>query len=101
LSVVSTSMHRSVLLSALAAGMSNAYTVTVSELLMFKNIDPIVLPGQYNSHMHSIFGSDAITVNTTKSSELQKGCSTTVNPNDFSAYCKSVPQSIIHKQPAD
>ncbi|KAJ6101472.1 hypothetical protein N7499_001102 [Penicillium canescens] len=79
-------MHRSILLSALAAGMSNAYTVTVSELLMFKNIDPIVLPGQYNSHMHSIFGSDAITVNTTKSSELQKGCSTTVNPNDFSAY---------------
>jgi hypothetical protein len=71
--------------------MSNAYTVTVSELLMFKNIDPIVLPGQYNSHMHSIFGSDAIT---TKSSELQKGCSTTVNPNDFSAYCKFTPQCI-------
>ncbi|KAJ5348849.1 hypothetical protein MYU51_007131 [Penicillium brevicompactum] len=79
-------MRNSILLSALAAGLSNAYTVTVSDFMMFKNIDPIVLPGQYTSHMHSFFGSDAITVNTTTSAELQKGCSTTENPNDFSTY---------------
>ncbi|KAJ5224843.1 uncharacterized protein N7469_008346 [Penicillium citrinum] len=53
---------------------------------MFKNIDPIMLPGQYTSHMHSFFGSDAVNVNTTTSAELQKGCSTAENPNDFSAY---------------
>jgi hypothetical protein len=81
-------MRNTFLLSALAAGLSNAYTVTVSELMFYKNIDPIVLPGQYTSHMHSFFGSDAITVNTTTSAELQKGCSTTENPNDFSTYCE-------------
>lgn len=78
---------RFVIVSALFAGLSHAYTVTNSDFLMFKNIDPIVVPGQYTSHMHSFFGSDAITVNTTTSAELQKGCSTTVNPNDFSTYC--------------
>jgi hypothetical protein len=81
-------MRNLVLLSALAAGLSEAYTITVSDFMMFKNIDPIVLPGQYTSHMHSFFGSDAITVNTTTSAELQKGCSTTENPNDFSTYCE-------------
>ncbi|KAJ5698381.1 hypothetical protein N7462_000386 [Penicillium macrosclerotiorum] len=67
-------------------GLSEAYTVTNTDLFMFKNIDPIVLPGQYTSHMHSFFGSDAVTVNTTTSAELQKGCSSTDNPNDFSTY---------------
>ena len=39
--------------------------------------------------MHSFFGSDAVNFNTTTSAELQKGCSTAENPNDFSAYCSS------------
>jgi hypothetical protein len=77
------------LLSA-AAGVANAYTVTVADLFMYKNIEPIVFPGEYNrSHMHSFFGSDAVTVNTKTSAELQAGCSTAENPNDYSVYCKS------------
>lgn len=68
-----------------------AYTVTTAERFMLKNIDPIVVPGQYISHMHSFFGSDAVTVNTTTSEELQEGCSTAENPNDYSIYCKSSP----------
>lgn len=87
-------MRNFIFLSALAAGLSDAYTVTVSDFMMFKNIDPIVLPGQYTSHMHSFFGSDAITVNTTTSAELQKGCSTTENPNDFSTYCTTTPFKV-------
>ncbi|KAL4929010.1 DUF1996 domain-containing protein [Aspergillus undulatus] len=70
----------------LAAGLAQAYTVTVVDQFMLKNIDPIVLPGQYMSHMHSFFGSDAVNVNTTTSAELRKGCSTARNPNDFSIY---------------
>ncbi|KAF9884824.1 hypothetical protein FE257_001240 [Aspergillus nanangensis] len=79
-------MRSFILSSALAAGVAQAYTVTTSDLFMLKNIDPIVFPGQYTSHMHSFFGSDAINVNTTTSAELRKGCSSTGNPNDFSAY---------------
>ncbi|KAJ5100046.1 hypothetical protein N7532_007047 [Penicillium argentinense] len=79
-------MRSFIALSAWAAGLTQAYTVTNTDLFMFKNIDPIVLPGQYTSHMHSFFGSDAVTVNTTTSAELQKGCSSTENPNDFSTY---------------
>ncbi|KAJ5975938.1 hypothetical protein N7481_009645 [Penicillium waksmanii] len=79
-------MRSSILFSTWAAGLAQAYTVTNTDLFMFKNIDPIMLPGQYTSHMHSFFGSDAVTVNTTTSAELQKGCSSTENPNDFSTY---------------
>ncbi|KAG7113314.1 hypothetical protein HYQ45_000291 [Verticillium longisporum] len=68
------------------AGVANAYTIAVAERFMYKNIDPIVVPGQYTSHMHSFFGSDAVAVNTTTSKELQAGCSTAENPNDFSSY---------------
>lgn len=76
------------LLVGLSAGLTQAYTVTTSELFMYKNIDPIIYPGQYDkSHMHSFFGSDAVTINTTTSAELQQGCSTTENPNDYSIYC--------------
>ncbi|KAK5796368.1 hypothetical protein VI817_005653 [Penicillium citrinum] len=82
-------MRSSILFSTWAAGLAQAYTVTNVDLFMFKNIDPIMLPGQYTSHMHSFFGSDAVNVNTTTSAELQKGCSTAENPNDFSAYCSS------------
>jgi len=70
----------------------NAYTVTNAPRFMLKNIDPIVFPARYVSHMHSFFGSDAVTVNTTTSKELQKGCSTAENPNDYSSYCKSTLQ---------
>lgn len=68
----------------------SAYTVTNVGRFMLKNIDPIVFPGQYVSHMHSFFGSDAVTVNTTSSKELQAGCSTAQNPNDYSSYCKYI-----------
>ncbi|KAK4034930.1 hypothetical protein C8A01DRAFT_48815 [Parachaetomium inaequale] len=37
--------------------------------------------------MHSFFGSDAVTVNTTTSEELRAGCHTNDNPNDYSVYC--------------
>ncbi|ODM24160.1 hypothetical protein SI65_02133 [Aspergillus cristatus] len=53
---------------------------------MFKNIDPLVIPGKYTSHMHDFFGSDAINVSTRTSAELQGGCTTAENPNDFSTY---------------
>lgn len=83
-------MHSSFFLASASAGLARAYTVTTSELFMYKNIDPLVYPGEYNkSHMHSFFGSDAVTVDTTTSAELQKGCSSTENPNDYSIYCKS------------
>jgi hypothetical protein len=62
---------------------------------MYKNIDPIVYPGQYSkSHLHTFFGSDAITINTNTSAELQAGCATAENPNDFSTYCEFSPASV-------
>lgn len=68
-----------------------AYTDIDVDMFMYKNIDPIVFPGEYSkSHLHTFFGSDAITINTTTSAELQAGCSTAENPNDFSTYCKSL-----------
>ncbi|KAB8079291.1 hypothetical protein BDV29DRAFT_187265 [Aspergillus leporis] len=79
-------MRTFILSLAQAASLAQAYTVTVADLFMYKNIDPIVVPGQYKSHMHSFFGSDAVTINTNSSAELQKGCSTAENPNDFSVY---------------
>lgn len=64
-----------------------AYTDIVVGEFMYKNIDPIVYPGQYSkSHLHTFFGSDAITINTNTSAELQAGCATAENPNDFSTY---------------
>lgn len=83
-------MHSSnSLLWSAAFGVASAYTVTTSDRFMLKNIDPIVFPGQYDkSHMHSFFGSDAVTINTTTSAEVQAGCSSTQNPNDYSVYCK-------------
>lgn len=79
---------RSILFMVCASAV-DAYTVVVVDRFMNKNIDPIVFPGEYNkSHMHTFFGSDAVTINTTTSSELQAGCSTARNPNDYSVYCK-------------
>ncbi|EHL01562.1 hypothetical protein M7I_2447 [Glarea lozoyensis 74030] len=70
----------------LAASTATAYTIVEADLLMYKNIDPVVMPGQYKSHLHTFFGSDSVTANTTTSAELQKGCITAYNPNDFSSY---------------
>ncbi|EQB51222.1 hypothetical protein CGLO_09264 [Colletotrichum gloeosporioides Cg-14] len=70
----------------LCASAVSAYTVTNVGRFMLKNIDPVVIPGQYASHMHTFFGSDAVTANTTTSKELQAGCSTAENPNDYSSY---------------
>lgn len=74
----------------LAAGVTNAYTqVNIASPFMTKNIDPIVYPGQYDkSHMHSFFGSDAVTINTSTSAVLQEGCTNAENPNDLSVYCE-------------
>lgn len=74
-----------------------AYTDIDVDMFMYKNIDPIVFPGEYSkSHLHTFFGSDAITINTTTSAELQAGCSTAENPNDFSTYCKSLDILVIY-----
>uniref|UniRef100_L2G4P0 Short-chain dehydrogenase, putative n=1 Tax=Colletotrichum fructicola (strain Nara gc5) TaxID=1213859 RepID=L2G4P0_COLFN len=74
--------------TGLLAGVAQAYTqVNVATPFMTKNIDPIVFPGQYDkSHLHSFFGSDAVTINTKTSAELQKGCTNAENPNDLSVY---------------
>ena len=53
---------------------------------MRKNIDPLVFPGKYVSHMHSFYGSDAITKDLPTTKELQKGCPSGENPNDLSIY---------------
>ncbi|KAK1712443.1 hypothetical protein BDP67DRAFT_566308 [Colletotrichum lupini] len=74
------------------AGIANAYTIAVAEPFMRKNIDPVVIPGQYKSHMHTFFSSDAVTLNTNTSAELQAGCSTAENPNDYSSYCRHPPK---------
>ncbi|KAH7101405.1 hypothetical protein BKA62DRAFT_795394 [Auriculariales sp. MPI-PUGE-AT-0066] len=72
---------------ASVSSFAQAYTVVNVDRFMYKNIDPIVFPGQYNkSHMHTFFGSDAVSINTTTSAELQAGCSTAGNPNDLSTY---------------
>ncbi|KAF2220359.1 hypothetical protein BDZ85DRAFT_267633 [Elsinoe ampelina] len=81
-----------------AAGLANAYTVVVAGQYMLKNIDPLVVPGQYRSHMHSFFGSDAVTVNTTKSAEIMKGCSTVDNLNDLSVYWVPTLYTNVNKQ---
>ena len=84
------SAARAAVAVVLAARVTNAYTqVDVGTPFMQKNIDPIVFPGQYDkSHMHSFFGSDAVTINTSTSAALQEGCTNAENPNDLSVYCK-------------
>ncbi|CAN8105950.1 unnamed protein product [Discula destructiva] len=82
------SFLRAGLTGGLAAQLANAYTqVNVAAPFMYKNVDPIVYPGSYNkSHLHSFFGSDAVTASTTTSAELEKGCTNAQNPNDLSSY---------------
>lgn len=79
---------------AAAAGFVQAYTNTDVSQFMMKNIDPIVMPGEYKSHMHSFFGSDVVTKDLPTSEELRAGCSTAKNPNNFSVYCTSLCNSI-------
>jgi hypothetical protein len=55
---------------------------------MRKNIDPLVYPGKYVSHMHSFYGSDVITKDLPTTEQLQKGCPSGENPNDLSVYCE-------------
>ncbi|KAF2018074.1 hypothetical protein BU24DRAFT_408027 [Aaosphaeria arxii CBS 175.79] len=78
-------MSKFIMLAA-AAGLAQAYTNTDVGQFMLKNIDPIVMPGEYKSHMHSFFGSDTVTKDLPTSQELRAGCSTAKNPNDFSVY---------------
>lgn len=79
--------------SGIFASGAYAYTqVNVASPFMTKNIDPIVFPGQYDkSHLHSFFGSDAVTINTNTSAELQAGCTNAENPNDLSVYWVPTP----------
>jgi Domain of unknown function (DUF1996) len=71
---------------ALLGGVS-AYTDIRHTRFMLKNIDPIVLPGRYVSHMHSFYGSDVVTKDLPTTEQLQKGCPSGENPNDLSVYC--------------
>jgi hypothetical protein len=84
----STMLRAALLTSGLAVRSAYAYTqVNVPSPFMYKNIDPIVFPGQQDkSHLHSFFGSDAVTVSTTTSDELRSGCTNAENPNDLSVY---------------
>jgi hypothetical protein len=67
--------------------LASAYTVINVGAFMNKNIDPIVFPGSFSeSHLHSFYGSDAVTANTKTSAELQAGCTSAENPNDLSTY---------------
>ncbi|KAK4159718.1 hypothetical protein QBC43DRAFT_381712 [Cladorrhinum sp. PSN259] len=80
-------MHSSLITAvALLGTQATAYTDIRHKRFMVKNIDPIVLPGQYKSHMHSFFGSDAVTKDLPTTADLQKGCPSGENPNDLSVY---------------
>ncbi|KAF2220818.1 hypothetical protein BDZ85DRAFT_20118 [Elsinoe ampelina] len=72
-----------------AACVGSAYGIHIVKLAQFmkKNIDPLVFPGAYRSHMHCFFGSPAVTVNTTTSDQISEGgCTTATNLNDLSVY---------------
>ncbi len=80
-------MRPSIAATVVLAGTAVAYTDIVHKRYMLKNVDPIVFPGKFKSHMHSFFGSDVITKDTPTTEDLQKGCPSGENPNDLSAYC--------------
>jgi hypothetical protein len=90
-------MYYSSALLLACASLASAFTNTQVKFFMRKNIDPIVMPGQYKSHMHSFFGSDAVNVNLSTTADLQNGCSTAQNPNDLSVYCKFLNLIMISK----
>lgn len=91
-SSIQSSAARAAVALGFAARVTNAYTqVNIASPFMTKNIDPIVFPGEYDkSHLHSFFGSDAVTINTSTSAALQEGCTNAENPNDLSVYCKQI-----------
>ncbi|TVY73446.1 hypothetical protein LSUE1_G009809 [Lachnellula suecica] len=70
----------------LLVGYSTALTDIEHKPFLRKNMDPIIFPGQYKSHMHSFYGSDAITKDLPTTAELQQGCPSGENPNDLSIY---------------
>jgi hypothetical protein len=81
-------MNTLILSTSLLATLTTAYTqVNAASPFMQKNIDPIVFPGSFSkSHLHSFYGSDAVTATTNTSAALQSGCTNADNPNDFSVY---------------
>ena len=70
------------------ASVAQAYTVISHDQFMTKNIDALVVPGTFKSHMHSFFGSDAINITKPTSADLQQGCYSGDNANDLSVYCE-------------
>ncbi|KAK0733019.1 hypothetical protein B0T26DRAFT_736111 [Lasiosphaeria miniovina] len=68
------------------AGTAAALTDIEHKRFMLKNIDPIVFPGKYVSHMHSFYGSDVVTKDLPTTAQLQQGCPSGENPNDLSIY---------------
>jgi len=86
---------RSSATAALLAGTVSALTVVEHKPFMRKNIDPIVFPGQYVSHMHSFYGSDAVTKDLPTTAQLQAGCPSGENPNDLSVYCMLIFPTIV------
>ncbi|KAF2013473.1 hypothetical protein BU24DRAFT_434508 [Aaosphaeria arxii CBS 175.79] len=68
------------------AGTAVALTDIEHKPFMRKNMDPLVSPGKFVSHMHSFYGSDAITKDLPTTEQLQKGCPSGENPNDLSIY---------------
>ncbi|KAF2866899.1 hypothetical protein BDV95DRAFT_503981 [Massariosphaeria phaeospora] len=68
------------------AASASALTDIEHKPFMRKNIDPIVSPGKYTSHMHSFYGSDAVTADRPTTAQLQSGCPSGENPNDLSVY---------------
>jgi hypothetical protein len=78
----------------LLAGVAAALTDIEHKPFKRKNIDPTIFPGKYVSHMHSFYGSDAITRDLPTSAELQKGCPSGENPNDLSIYCTVFPATL-------
>ncbi|KNB19429.1 hypothetical protein FOXG_16780 [Fusarium oxysporum f. sp. lycopersici 4287] len=79
-------MRPTLCLLAVSANLVAAWTELHHEPFMNKNIDPIVVPGTYTSHMHTFFGSDAVTNVLPTSSDLQNGCYSGQNANDLSVY---------------
>ncbi|KAI3551874.1 hypothetical protein CSPX01_00550 [Colletotrichum filicis] len=77
---------RSILPLLAGVSLSAAWTELHHEPFMNKNVDPIVVPGTYTSHMHTFFGSDAVTNILPTSADLQKGCYSGQNANDLSVY---------------
>lgn len=69
------------------AGAVSAWSELLHQPIMHKNIDAIVEPGVYSSHMHTFFGSDIITNVMPTTEDLQQGCYSGLNANDLSAYC--------------